>query len=159
MGTRKKKKPASSVARVRITKPLEWLERYLGRAKRKMPALMLPRRVLSYQPRLSARHRTWGSCSVRERTITLATHRVDTVEKKVKGAKGVERVKKEKALVALTHREILMTLAHELAHLEYPEHGYEQKWYALTIFNTFGLYDTCPHCDGKGKIAARYENE
>jgi hypothetical protein len=153
----KRKKTKSPVASVHIVKPLAWVDTYLARAKRKMPAMILPKQILSYRPRLGAKHRTWGSCSVRERLITLATHRQDTVEKKTKGNKG--KAKKEKVLIALTHREILMTLAHELAHLEYPEHGYEQKWYALTIFNTFGLYDTCPHCDGKGKIAARYEND
>jgi hypothetical protein len=145
--TKKSKSPLSAV---RITKPLVWMEKYLLRAKRRMPALLLPRKILSYRPRLGARHRTWGSCSITDRTITLSTHRMDTVE---------NDGRKKKVLVPLNHREMLMTLAHELAHLEYPEHGYEQKWYALTIFNTFGLYDVCPHCNGKGKIAARYEND
>ena len=77
----------------------------------------------------------------------------------MKDRRGIMREKTERVLVALSNREILMTLAHELAHLEYHEHGYEQKWYALTIFNTFGLYDICPSCQGKGKIPARYENE
>jgi hypothetical protein len=159
MKAAKKKKKPSPLNGMRITKPLAWLEKYLLRARRRMPAMSLPKRILSFKPRLTTRHRTWGSCCITDRTITLSTHKVSTVEKKIKNRRGEERIKREKVVVPLNHREILMTLAHELAHLEYPEHGYEQKWYALTIFNTFGLYDICPHCNGKGKIPARYENE
>lgn len=140
----------SPLAGTRITKPLAWIEKYLLKAKRRMPALVLPKKILSYKPRLNQRHRNWGSCSITDKTITLATHKHATVKK---------RGTIEKTIIPLSHREILMTLAHELAHLEYPEHGYEQKWYALTIFNTFGLYDVCPTCRGKGKVSARYENE
>lgn len=140
-------------------KPLAWVEKYLMRAKRKMPALVLPRKLLSYRPRLHREQRTWGACSITDKTITIATHKHGEVIRKVKDRKGRMHEKKETVLVPLTHREILMTLAHELSHLEYHEHGYEQKWYALIIFNTFGLYDTCPQCGGKGKIPAKYENE
>lgn len=140
---------------VRIVKPLAWLEIYLKRAKRKMPALKLPRKILSFVPRLDRKHRTWGTCSLTDRTITLATHQVEKVERRMNGSK---KKKKLKVLSQLSHREVLMTLAHELAHLEYAAHNYEQRWYALTIFNTFDLHDTCPHCHGRGKIPANYEN-
>ena len=146
----KRKKRKSPLEGLKITKPLLWLEKYLLRAKRIMPALKLPKKILSYRPRLNQKHRNWGSCSITDRIITMATHKHGTVVRK--GAA-------EDAIVPVGHREILMTLAHELAHLEYPEHGYEQKWYALTIFNTFGITDACPTCRGKGVVPARYENE
>ena len=153
--TPKKKSPLPGVY---VTKPLAWVVKYLVRAKRIMPALKLPRRLLSYRPHLGTEHRTWGSCSVTDRTITIATHKPEIAIVKVKIKSRVTE-KKKKVLVPLSHREILMTLSHELAHLEYHEHGYEQKWYALTIFNTFGLFDVCATCHGKGRIPARYENE
>lgn len=152
---RAKKQKAQSLDGVRIVKPLAWLDVYLKRAKRKMPALELPRRIRSFVPRLDRKHRTWGACSITDRTITLATHQVEKVERKINGSR---KKKKIKVLSQLSHREVLMTLAHELAHLEYPNHDYQQQWYALTIFNTFGLHDTCPHCNGRGKIPAKYEN-
>lgn len=152
---RRVKKQINSMDQVRIVRPLSWLEVYLKRAKRKMPALELPRRIRSFVPRLDRKHRTWGTCSITDRTITLATHQVEKVERRMNGSKKKTRLK---VLSQLSHREVLMTLAHELAHLEYPGHDYEQQWYALAIFNTFGLHDTCPHCNGRGKIPAHYEN-
>lgn len=152
---RKGKQKVQPLAGVHIVKPLAWLEVYLKRARRRMPALVLPRKILSFVPRLDRKHRTWGACSLTDRTITLATHQVEKVERRMNGSK---RKMKTKVLSQLSHREILMTLAHELAHLEYPNHDYQQQWYALAIFNTFGLHDTCPHCNGRGKIPAHYEN-
>jgi len=149
------KKARNSMGGVRIVKPLSWLDVYLKRAKRRMPALTLPRKILSFVPHLDRKHRTWGTCSITDRTITLATHQIEKVERRVNGSKKKKRFK---VLSQLSHREVLMTLAHELAHLEYPNHDYQQQWYALAIFNTFGLHDKCPHCNGRGKIPAHYEN-
>lgn len=52
-----------------------------------------------------------------------------------------------------------MTLAHELAHFRYEKHGYEQESYARTIFRAMGVMDTCPVCNGKGEVHAKYIHE
>ncbi len=114
-----------------------------------MPTMVMPKAIRSFVPNPNKEHRTLGNCCVTDRTITLATHSV--MERTVR-----DRV--ERVLVPLKKLEILQTFAHELSHLGYEEHGYEQEWYGRTIFNTFGLTEPCPHCHGKGRIPARYEN-
>jgi len=135
--------------RTKISKPLAWLEKYLMRVHRKMPTMVMPRMVRSFVPNPKKKHRTLGNCCIEDRSITLATHTHRVLQKDGK---------KRRELVPLSHLEILQTFAHELSHLAYETHGYEQEWYGRTIFHTFGLTEPCPHCDGKGRIPARYEN-
>jgi hypothetical protein len=138
------------VAKIKISKPLAWMEKYLRRVERMMPAMSMPRAIRSFIPNPKKLHRTLGNCCIEDRSITLATHSVKQITKDGK---------KKCVLVALPHLEILQTLAHELSHLAYEQHGYEQEWYGRTIFHTFGLHEQCPHCSGKGWIPARYEND
>ncbi len=140
---------ATSVARIRIAASLTWVDRYLARARRRMPTMALPKVIRAFRPNPKKKHRTLGSCCRADASINIATHTVEVRE--IKG-------RKRRILRELTRLEILQTLAHELAHLAYERHDYEQEWYARTIFHTFGLTETCPHCEGKGKIPARYEN-
>lgn len=143
----------AEVANVRITTrispTLHWLERYLRRAKKHMPSLILPRLVKAYKPPLSKEMRAYGTCTVEQKLITLATHRI--VSTLVKG-------RRKKKHVAIQRRDILMTFAHELAHLLYTRHDYEQESYARTIFHAFGLKDKCHHCAGTGLVPSRYVN-
>ena len=112
--------------------------------------LLLPARIRSYCPPLSKEHLSWGSCDKETRTITLCTHKIII-------AKGFKRSTKKR--VALLDKEILMTLAHELAHFRYDLHGYEQESYGRTIFHAMGVMDKCPTCEGKGVVPAEYKNE
>ena len=144
------KKAKENGLRTRISAPLGWVTKYLLRARRQMPTMTMPRAIRSFKPDPRKQHRTLGNCCRADRTITLATH--TTAMRIVKG-------KRRPAQVPLSHLEILQTLAHELSHLAYEKHGYEQEWYGRTIFHTFGLCEPCPHCGGKGKIPARYEND
>lgn len=145
---RRPKKPLA--LKTKISKPLAWLGKYLLRVARQMPTMVMPRRIRSFQPHPRKEHRTLGSCSIADRTINLATHSV--IEKTAKG-------RRRRVLVRLSRLAILQTFAHELSHLAYEAHGYEQEWYGRTIFNTFGLTESCPTCGGKGKVPASYENE
>jgi hypothetical protein len=124
--------------------------KYLLRVSRRMPTMAMPRSIRSFKPHPKKEHRTLGSCCVADRTITLATHSI-----KEKTSKG----RKRRVQVPLSRLEILQTFAHELSHLAYEQHGYEQEWYGRTIFNTFGLSEPCPTCAGKGRVPARYEND
>lgn len=150
MARKEKHLPILPAIRVAVSKHLKWLEPYLRRAKKHMPTLMLPRRIRSYCPPLGKEHLSWGSCDKETRTITICTHKIIVM-------KGFKRSTKKR--VALSEKEILMTLAHELAHFRYEKHGYEQESYARTIFHAMGVVDTCPTCDGKGKVPAEYRNE
>lgn len=147
---KKRRIPHVPKIRVAISKHLKWLEPYLARTKKRMPTLALPARIRSYCPPLSKEHLSWGSCDMETRTITLCTHKIIVM-------KGFKRSTKK--LVALSEKEILMTLAHELAHFRYEKHGYEQESFARTIFHAMGVTDTCPVCDGKGEVPAEYKNE
>jgi len=111
--------------------------------------MVMPKAIRSFMPNPKKEHRTLGNCWVEGRTITIATHSIS--ERTIKG-------RRRRVLVPMKRLEILQTFAHELSHLGYDEHGYEQEWYGRTIFNTFGLTEPCPHCGGKGKIPARYDN-
>lgn len=159
MKTRRRKRPSrprkaprrrTNVLRTKITKPLAWIAKYLIRVQKQMPTMVMPRAVRSFRPHPRKEHRTLGSCCREDRTITLATH---TTGERIRGGR------KLRVQVPLSRLEILQTFAHELSHLAYERHGYEQEWYGRTIFNTFGLKEACPHCQGKGQIPARYEND
>lgn len=136
--------------KTKVSKPLGWIGKYLLRVQGQMPAMIMPRTVRSFKPHPRKEHRTLGNCCISDRTITLATHSIK--EKLVNG-------RKRRTLIPLSRLEILQTLAHEMSHLAYAGHGYEQEWYGRTIFNTFGITEPCPHCGGKGRIPARYEND
>lgn len=136
--------------RTKISKPLAWIEKYLVRVQKQMPTMVMPRAIRSFRPHPRKQHRTLGSCCREDKTIALATHTT---------GERIRRGRKRRVQIPLSRLEILQTLAHELSHLGYDRHGYEQEWYGRTIFNTFGLKEPCPHCGGKGKIPARYENE
>jgi hypothetical protein len=138
------------VIRVAISKNLKWLEPYLRRAKKRMPTLILPVRIRSYKPPCNKEQQSWGSCDRENRVITLSTHKIIVM-------KGFKRSTRK--CVALSEKEILMTLAHELAHFRYDPHGYEQESYGRTIFHAMGVMDKCPTCDGKGVVPAEYKNE
>ena len=145
-----KRRNGTKVARVKISKTLVWVEKYLRRVERLMPATTMPSAIRSFVPNPRKKHRTLGNCCLDDRTITLATHSI-----KVRTMKDG---KKKRELIPLSHLEILQTLAHEMSHLAYEEHGYEQEWYGRTIFHTFGIKEVCQHCHGKGRMPARYEN-
>lgn len=145
------RKPKSKPVRIptKISENFSWMLRYLRRAKKQMPSLTLPKQVRSYKPPLNREMRVYGTCSVEAKVITIATHRPVLVQV------GKRRRRKH---IAIPQRELLMTFAHELAHLRYGLHNYEQESYARTIFHAFGLKDNCPHCGGTGKVVARYVN-
>jgi hypothetical protein len=145
-----KRRNGTRVARVKISKTLAWVEKYLRRVERLMPATTMPRAIRSFVPNPRKKHRTLGNCCLDDRTITLATHSIKL--------RTMKDGKKKRELIPLSHLEILQTLAHEMSHLAYEEHGYEQEWYGRTIFHTFGIREACPHCHGKGRMPARYEN-
>lgn len=147
---KKKRKKRSKRPKTRISRPLAWIEKYLLRVIRRMPTMPMPSAIRSFRPNPRKQHLSLGSCCRSDRTINLSTHALSETE--VSG-------RKKRLLTPLSQREILLTFAHELSHLMYDEHGYEQEWYGKTIFNTFGLTEPCPHCQGKGKIPAGYENE
>lgn len=137
------KKPA-------ISKNLAWIERYLRKTKKKMPGLTMPLRIRSWKHTPRKEQRVWGTCDQESKTVTLATHKIIWV-------RGKKRMKRK--AVALSRKDILQTFAHELAHFRYDDHTYEQECYSRSIFDTFGMKDKCPHCNGKGKVPAEYRNE
>jgi len=144
------KKPIKTIRiPTKISKNLSWIEKYLRKARQHMPSLVLPRHIRAYKPPINKESRTLGSCYIQERLITLATHRVVIIQ-------GPKR--KRRKHVALSQKEILMTLAHEMAHLRHDLHNFEQEYYAATIFRTFGLQDRCPYCKGTGNIPMQYVN-
>lgn len=128
---------------------LAWLERYLRKAKKRMPGLTMPLRIRSWKHTPRKEQRTWGTCDQVNKTITLATHKIVMV-------RGKKRMCRK--AVALSRKDILMTFAHELAHLRYDDHTYEQECFSRAIFDTFGVKDKCPICNGKGKVPAEYKN-
>lgn len=133
----------------KISKNLSWVARYLRRAKHSMPKMVLPKQIRSHKPFVTKEQRTYGTCSISDKIITIATHRIVIVK--------VGKRKKRKR-IAIPQKEILMTLAHELAHLRYDPHGYEQESYAGIIFNAMSVKERCPTCKGTGKVLVRYVN-
>ena len=104
--------------KIKISKSLIWVEKYLKRSKGRMPALILPKKIRSYKPSVGKKLRSLGGCCKADKTVTLATHYDEWIRVKSK---------KIKKLLPLSQVEILQTLAHEIAHLEYDHHGYEQR--------------------------------
>jgi len=133
-----------------ISPALSWLEHYLRKTKKKMPGLTMPLRIRSWKHTPRKEQRVWGTCDQSAKTITLATHKIIMV-------RGKKRMKRK--AVALSRKEVLQTFAHELAHLRYDDHTYEQVCYSRSIFDTFSVKDKCPLCNGKGKVPAEYKND
>lgn len=89
--------------------------------------------------------RVLGNVYFETRIVVLATH-TQQIEKTPRGRLKVKKI------VRLPHQEILDTLAHELAHVRYPEHDYEHDEYTRSIFKAFGVMQRCPRCRGTGKV-------
>lgn len=134
----------------KISPNLFWLERYLRKTKKKMPGLTMPLRIRSWKHTPRREQRVWGTCDQQTRTITLATHKIIMI-------RGKKRMKRK--AVALSRKEILQTFAHELGHLRYDDHTYEQECYSRAVFDTFGVKDRCPICGGTGRVPAEYKND
>jgi len=90
--------------------------------------------------------RVLGNVYFETRIIVLATHTQQTY----RTPRGKLKVK---SMSVLSRPEILDTLAHELAHMRYPDHDYEHIEYTKTIFKTFNLSQKCPACKGTGRMA------
>lgn len=131
--------------RTKISPKLAWMFPYLKKAKSKMPSLVLPRQIRPYKPIKSKIMRVLGNVYFASKVIVIATHTQQTYLNK----KGKLRVKK---VLRLPKARMLDTLAHELAHFRYPDHGYEHEEYTRIIFRTFDLKEKCPHCKGSGKV-------
>ena len=144
----KRPKPKSKpelVLKTQISPNLAWLYPYLRKAKLKMPNLTLPAKVRSYRPSTNRVMRVMGNAYVRDKIIVIATHNQVTYMNR----RGELKVKQ---IVRLPKAKMLDTLAHEMAHLHYPKHGYEHEEFTRAIFKTFDLKEKCPHCKGSGKV-------
>lgn len=131
--------------RAKISPKLKWMYPYLVKAKGKMPSLLLPRQIRPFRPNRKKIMRVFGNIYFDKRLVVVSTHTQVTCLNK----KGKLRVKK---IIRLPKSRMLDTLAHELAHLRYTDHGYEHEEYTKAIFKTFDLKEKCPHCKGTGKI-------
>ncbi len=131
--------------RTKISPKLIWLFPYLKKAKQKMPSLILPRQIRPYKPIKNKVMRVLGNVYFANKVIVIATHTQVTYLDK----KGRLKVRK---IIRLPKSRMLDTLAHELAHFRYQDHGYEHEEYTRIIFRTFDLKEKCPHCKGSGKI-------
>ncbi len=131
--------------RARISPKLSWMHPYLIKAKRKMPSLDLPKQLRPFKPTRKKIMRVFGNVYFEKKVISIATHTQVTYV----NAKGQLRVKR---IIRLPKARMLDTLAHELAHLRYPDHNYEHEEYTRMIFKTFDLKEKCPTCKGSGKI-------
>jgi len=132
--------------RVKISPRLHWVMHYLKKAKEMMPSLILPTQIRSFKPTKTRIMRVYANVYFETRIIVIATHTQQTY----RTTKGRLKVKK---IVPLSRPQILDTLAHELAHMSYPDHNYEHEEYTRTIFRTFGLTQRCPTCKGEGRVA------
>ncbi len=110
-----------------------------------MPNLILPRQVRSYKPNKSRIMRTLGNVYFSNRTIIISTHNQLTFLNR----RGHLRIKR---ILRLPRAQMLDTLAHEIAHFHYPDHGYEHEEFSRAIFKTFELKENCPYCKGSGKV-------
>ena len=131
--------------RVKTSPRLQWVLPYLKRAKARMPSLILPTQIRSFKPTKRKTMRVLGNIYFETKIIVLATHTQQT-----HSARGGRAKKK---IIALPKNEILDTLAHELAHMKYPDHDYEHEEYTGTIYKTFGLTQKCPRCKGTGRVS------
>jgi hypothetical protein len=141
---RPKSKPGL-VIKTKISPTLAWMYPYLRKAKLKMPNLLLPIRLRSFRPSTSRIMRVMGNVYLPPRTVVIATHTQNTYMNR----RGMLKVKQ---VSRLPKAKILDTLAHEMAHLHYPDHGYEHEQFTRAIFKTFDLKEKCPHCKGTGKV-------
>lgn len=132
--------------KIKISPRLQWVLPYLKKAKTRMPSLILPTQIRSFKPTRKRIMRVLGNVYFETRIIVLATHTQQTY----RNSRGKLSVKK---IVGIPRSEVLDTLAHELAHIRYPDHGYEHEEHTKTIFRTFGLTQKCPTCKGVGKVA------
>ncbi len=148
-GVNKKKYNNSKELRlnVKVSPRLLWVIPYLKKAKVQLPSLIMPTQIRSFKPTRRRVMRVWGNVYFETRIIVLATHTQQTHS----GRKG-KKVTKVTKIIAIPRNEILDTLAHELAHMKYPEHGFEHEEYTRTIFKTFGLTEKCPTCKGTGRV-------
>lgn len=144
-------KPASPKKRddlklkIKVSPRLQWILPYIRKAKAKMPGLILPTQIRSFKPTRKRIMRVLGNVYFESRVIVLFTHTQLTY----KNTKGKVRVKK---IVSLPRPQILDTLAHELAHMKYPDHNYEHEEYTRTVFRTFEITQKCPTCRGTGRV-------
>ncbi len=139
-------KQKERVLSIKFSPRLEWMMPYIRKAKAKMPGLVLPTQVRSFKPTKKRIMRVYANVYIETRIIVLATHTQQTF----KNAQGKTKIKK---ITPIPRTEMLDTLAHELAHLKYPDHNYEHEEYTRSIFRTFGMMQKCPTCHGTGKIA------
>ncbi len=95
--------------------------------------------------------RTLGNVYFDTRTVSLATHD-QMLRKQADDTYLVYRITK------LSKRRVLETLAHELAHLHYADHDFEQDEFTKMIFKAFRFKETCPICSGKGKVYATLDD-
>ena len=143
----KKSRKQHPIEKIRISPQLKWVEKYLRRAIDKMPNLELPRQLRTFKPLKNKMMRTYGNVYFETKTISIATYD-QLLQKQKSGRYRVYRI------VKLSKQRILETLAHELSHLHYPEHGFEQDEFTKVIFKAFELKETCPHCEGTGQVLA-----
>jgi len=141
----RKRSKAGLVLKTDFSPSLVWMYCYLKKAKEKMPNLTLPTRIRSCKPSRTRIMRVLGNAYFANRIVVIATHTQQTYLNR----KGELRVKK---IVRLPKAQVLDTLAHEIAHFQYPDHGYEHEEFTRAIFKTFGLKEKCPYCKGTGKI-------
>ncbi len=141
---RQKRSRELVTVRSKVSPQLTWIYPYLKKAKVKMPSLMLPKQVRPFKPTRTKIMRVLGNVYFAKKVIVIATHTQVTYLNK----KGELKVKK---IIKLPKSRMLDTLAHELAHFKYPEHGYEHEQFTKIIFKTFNLTEKCPHCRGSGK--------
>jgi len=130
--------------RIKVSPRLQWVLPYIRKAKAKMTSLIMPTQVRSFKPTKTRIMRVLGNVYFETRIIVLATHTQQTY----KTSRGKLKVKK---IIAIPRTEILDTLAHEFAHMRYPDHNYEHEEYTRSIYKTFGLTQKCPHCKGSGR--------
>jgi hypothetical protein len=137
------------VDEVKISANLEWIRPFVKRAKRSIKDLKLPTYIRSNRPSKKRVQRRVGCC-FSDGGIVLHTHR----QKVRLTRRGRGYVVEE--IVELKRVQMLLTLAHELAHLRYFEHEYKHKRYAERIFASFGVEELCPTCGGHGTLIAPY---
>jgi len=140
-----KRSKAEFSIKTEFSPQLYWMFHYLRKAKGKMPNLVLPNRIRSFRPSKKKIMRVLGNAYFGSRTVVIATHTQVTYLNR----KGELKIKK---IVRLPKARILDTLAHEIAHFHYADHGYEHEEFTRSIFKTFGLKERCPYCKGTGKI-------
>lgn len=139
------------VEELKISTNLEWIRPFIKEAKRSIRDLKLPTYIRSNRPSKKKIQRRVGCC-FEDGGLVLHTHRQRIRLSARKGRYIVEEI------VELKRIQVLLTLAHELAHLRYFEHGYKHKKYAEKIFAGLGVEEPCPTCGGHGMLIAPYRD-